>query len=83
MEPPSTSHRFSAGLVIVTAWIAVYFLCPVLLVWPLTKVYKHRGPSRYEMAILEFVFAPIDFLDKKVPAYHRLLAIEREFLSRP
>jgi len=79
----STSDRKHSSAPVITGivFLTIYFLFPVILVYPLFLVYgKSPIPSHVESAIA-IVFYPEIKLEENSPAYGRLLEWEGRLLG--
>lgn len=83
----SRAHEKSGGSNIAVsvgvALLLLYFLCPAAFVLPLFAVYGSRAtyPPAAVRGALEVFFAPITFLEDRMPGYHVLLHKEAQLFG--
>ncbi len=79
-SPNSLKKRRALLLASATLVMAVYFLFPLLLIYPVYRIYKGMYPLKIE-ATINVVFYPVIKLSKAIPAYRRMLIREEQLLG--
>lgn len=79
MDDPETSdtrngHRATAT--VLSSLVIIYFLFPFAYALPLMMIY---GKRRVPPPGFRMLFAPVNYLDQHVPAYHALMEKEEKW----
>ena len=76
---PAGKHS-SAPLVLATIFVVIYFLFPVVFIYPMHLVWGNDFPSRVQTANM-IIFYPDLKLSEAIPAYHKMLDWEFSLLG--
>jgi hypothetical protein len=79
-QNPSDKH-VSLPLLAATILVAVYFLCPPVLFYPVFLAFRHRRLPPAVRNANEIIFYPVNKLADACPAYARLLQWEARLLG--
>ena len=75
---PEKSHAVLLGSFGI--FLAIYFFCPLVLLYPVIRIYGHSPPPGKVVTAISIVFYPDILLAERVPAYQRLLVWEGSML---